>query len=68
MALGAAVILAALAAEDDDLRSTGLADDRGAHGCALNPRGPDCDLVAVAQHDDVVENHLGAFVSGDPLD
>ena len=34
----------------------------------LDTRGADCDLVAVAEHDNVVKDDLGAFVSGDPLD
>ncbi len=68
MTLGTAVVLPALATEDDDLRPTGLADHSCAHRGAFDTRGADGHLVAVAKHDDVVEDHLGAFVSGDPLD
>ena len=68
MALGTTVVLPALAAEDDDLRTTGLAHHGGADSGAFDARRADRNLVAVTKHDDVIKNNLGTFVGGNPLD
>ena len=68
MTLGAAVVLPALAAEDDDLRAAGLAHHGGTDSGAFNARRANRYLVTVAKHHDIIENNLSAFISGNPLD
>ena len=67
MALCTAVVLATLAAEDDDLWSACLAHYGCADGGAFNNWRANCYLVAITKHHDIVENHLGTFLSSNTL-
>ena len=67
MTLGTPMVFPALAAENNDFWPAGLADNRCADASAINKRCANRNLVAIAKHDDVVQNDLLAFFSGQAL-
>ena len=64
MTLGTPMVFPALAAENNDFWPAGLADNRCADASAINKRCANRNFVAIAKHDDVVQNDLFAFFSG----
>ena len=67
MALCPAMVFTTLAAENDDFRATCLAHDRCADGGAINFWRANRHLVAIGQHNNVIQNDLGAFFCGNTL-
>jgi hypothetical protein len=61
MTLGAPMVLPALAAENNNLWPACLADNRCADTSAINKRCANRNFVAIAKHDNVIQNNLLAF-------
>src|SRR5690348_6861837 len=62
------IVLAATHLEYLHFLAAALRDHGRLHGGARNHRLADMDIVALADHQHLVERHLGADISGNPFD